>query len=243
MPQRSTIPASVRLLEKIPFVLGLSLMISGLWLLLCLHAMTCTGHSVLDGWQLLRAASSGELLLVTLGLLGLIIIGFFVAHIRPGVSPGTLKSACKAIRVKVSAASLQGFRFTLRQAMLWVLIAAIASLIVSEMGEPILPQNQTVDILVGLAVSAAFGVGAVRHPVIFLAILLLVWNCAPAIDHPSVNAATLSIGGSCIAWLIGAPAGYYSRRLKRRGNSRQLRQDRPPREQVRLGGEPIKLSG
>jgi hypothetical protein len=227
MPQRSTIPARLRLLQKVPFVLGLSLIIGGLLLFFCLHAMTGLGHSVLNGSGPLHPRSSGELLQVTLGLLGLIVLGFFVAHIRPGVSPSTLKSVCKAIRVKIAAASLPGFRFTMRRAMLWVVIAAIASLLVLELGEPALPQNKTVDILVGLAVSAAFGVGAVRRPLIFLAIGLVVWNCAPAIDHPSVNAATLSLGGSMIAWLIGAPAGYFSKRLKRRGDSRQLRQDGP----------------
>jgi hypothetical protein len=213
VPQRSTIPARLGLLQKIPFVLGLSLIIGGLWLLLCLHAMTGVRHSVLDDWELLRAAWNSKLLQATLGALGLIVLGFFVAHIRPGMSPSALKSLCQAIRVKISAARLPGLRFTLRRAMLWVVVAAVASLIVSELGEPILPQNKTVDILVGLAVTAAFGVGAVRHPLISLAILLLVWNVVPKIDHPSVNAATLSVGGSCIAWLIGAPAGYYSRWL------------------------------
>jgi hypothetical protein len=225
MPQRSTIPAAPGLLQKIPFVLGLMLIMAGLWLLLCVYATTGRGDFVLNVSGPLHPKSSGELLLVTLGLLGLIVIGFFVAHIRPGVSPSTLKSVCKAIRVKIAAASLPGFRFTFKRVMLWVVIAAIASLIVLELGEPALPQNKTVDILVGLAVSAAFGVGAVRRPLIFLAIGLVVWNCAPAVDHPSVNAATLSLGGSMIAWLIGAPAGYFSRRLKWRGDSRQLKPD------------------
>jgi hypothetical protein len=216
------IAAGLRLLQRIPFVLGLMLTMAGLWLLLFVYATAGRGDFVLNVSGPPHPGSSGQLLYVTLGLLGLIFLGFFVANIRPGASPSTLKSVRKANRAKLTAASLPGLRVTLRRLMLWVAIAAIGSLIVSELAEPIRPHNKTVDILVGLAVSAAFGVGAVRHPLIFLAIGLVVWKCTLAVDHPSVNAATLSVGGSFIAWLIGAPAGYCSRRHKRHGNSRQL---------------------
>ena len=202
MRQRLPIAGGLRLVQKIPFVLGILLIWAGLWLLLIVLAVASTGDSVLDGWGLLRPYSSGGLLPVTMLALGLIVIGLLIAFIRPGESPSTLQPVRTAVRVKISAARVPRLRFTLGRQMVWVVISAIASFIALEVWEPFLPRNKTVDILVGLAVSAAFGVGAVRYPRVFLGILVAVWLLAPRIDHPDVNAATLSVGGSFIAWLI-----------------------------------------
>jgi hypothetical protein len=67
-----------------------------------------------------------------------------------------------------------------------------------------------VNFLVGATVSAAFGVGAARHPWMCLALGLFLWNWVPLIDHGE-DARSLSVRGSCLAWVIGAPAGWYSR--------------------------------
>ncbi len=235
MRQPLPIAAGLRLLQKIPFLIGVLLMSAGLWLLLLVLALTSIEESVLDGWGLLRPYSSGGLLPVTMLALGLIVIGLLVALIRPGESPSTLRSVRTAVHVKISAGRFPRLRFTLSRAMLWVVMAAMASFVALELWEPFLPRNKTVDILVGLAVSAAFGVGAVRHPRVFLVILVAVWLLAPRIDHPEVNAATLSVGGSFTAWLIGARAGCCSRRLERHRKFRGIREDLPSDEQGRLG--------
>ena len=105
--------------------------------------------------------------------------------------------------------------------MIWVVMAAIASFIALEVMEPFAARSEAVDIPVGLVVSGAFGVGAMRHPWYFLAILVML-ACATAAERPNINAATLSAGGSFIAWLLGAPAGCFSRWLERRRKSRDL---------------------
>lgn len=98
-------------------------------------------------------------------------------------------------------------RFTLRTMLGWVAAAALASYLAFE---PFPPENEFVDLLVGATVSAAIGVGAVRHPWWCLALALAIYNLAPATDH-GWNAATLAALGSITGWLFGAPAGWYAR--------------------------------
>ena len=111
-----------------------------------------------------------------------------------------------AVRVKISAARVPRLRFTLGRVMIWVVMAAIASFIALEVMEPFAARSDAVDLLVGLVVSGAFGVGAMRHPWYFLAILVVL-ACAATTQRPNVNAATLSVGGSFIAWLVGRRLG------------------------------------
>jgi len=103
---------------------------------------------------------------------------------------------------------LPRFRLTVRRMLVWVAIASIASHLALE---PFPPRNPLVNFLVGATVSAAFGVGAARHPWMFLAIGICLWNWVPLIDHGE-DARSLSVRGSFVAWAIGAPAGWYSRR-------------------------------
>ncbi|WP_406699105.1 hypothetical protein V5E97_09520 [Singulisphaera sp. Ch08] len=108
---------------------------------------------------------------------------------------------------------LPRLRYKLRQLMGWVVIVAIASVLASEIWEPFPPRNKQVDFLVGAAVSVAVGVGAVRHPLTFLAIALVLWGGAPVIDH-GFNAVTLSAQGGALAWMIGSSWGWLSRGLR-----------------------------
>lgn len=88
-----------------------------------------------------------------------------------------------------------------------VVIASIASYLVFE---PFPSENPVVNLLVGATVSLAFGLGAARHPWIFLAIGLVLWNCVPLVDHGD-TARSLSVKGSFLGWIIGAGAHWYSR--------------------------------
>jgi hypothetical protein len=77
------------------------------------------------------------------------------------------------------------------------------------------PPGGPPDIVAAAIASAAFGVGAARRPWLFLALALLVYATAPVV-HDGFNAASLSAGACILAWLIGAPAGWVSRRLAKR---------------------------
>ncbi len=110
-----------------------------------------------------------------------------------------------------SEASMR-IQFTLSRVMGWVVVAAVAAYLVFE---PFPPDNPVVNFVIGAMVSAAFGVGASRHPWLFLALGLYLWTFVPLIDHGE-DARSLSVRGSVIGWLIGAPAGWYARRRRRR---------------------------
>ncbi len=90
MRQRSPIAAGLRLVQKIPFILGLLLLWAGLLLLLLVFATAGMNNSALDGWGLPRAVLRGELLPATLGALVLTVAGFLLAQMRPGESPTAL---------------------------------------------------------------------------------------------------------------------------------------------------------
>jgi hypothetical protein len=77
------------------------------------------------------------------------------------------------------------------------------------------PPGGPADIVAAAIASAAFGVGAARRPWLFLALALLIYAAAPVVHH-GFNAASLSAGACILAWLIGAPAGWVSRRLSKR---------------------------
>jgi hypothetical protein len=104
-------------------------------------------------------------------------------------------------------------RFTTKRMMAWTLAAAIACYL---MFEPFPPTNDLLNYLIGVTLSVAFCFGAASHPWVFLAIGLFLWNCVPLIDHGE-NALSLSVRGSFLGWLIGAPAGWFARNRPKKG--------------------------
>lgn len=76
-------------------------------------------------------------------------------------------------------------------------VAAIASVMASELWSPFPPQSRLVDVVLGATASGVVGVGAVRHPLKFLTIVLVLWGCASGIDH-GFNSVTLSAQGGAV---------------------------------------------
>ena len=97
--------------------------------------------------------------------------------------------------------------------MVWVVIAAIASVMVSEIWSPIPPSSEHLDFMIGAAVSVAVGMGAARHPLRFLVIAVVIWLPVPVLDH-GFNSVTLSAQGGALSWMIGTSWGWLSRGLR-----------------------------
>ena len=85
---------------------------------------------------------------------------------------------------------------------------------------------------VASVVAAVYGVGAMRRPLMFLLPLLIVWIATPAVDHPHPDVISVSAGGCYLAWIIGAPAGWMSRHITRRGGGRAASRPNRPRDTI-----------
>jgi hypothetical protein len=114
-------------------------------------------------------------------------------------------------------------RFTVRQMMLAVAIIAVSIYLISEMENggcmpPLADRPQGV--LTVVAVAGALCIGAIRYPLVSLAIGLVLWLVSPTLHDGS--GWTLCEGSYLLGWIIGAPIGWVSRRLKQTGNSSKL---------------------
>lgn len=102
-------------------------------------------------------------------------------------------------------------RITVRRIMTAVAIAAFVSLIASNPYRHNGVTDKRVVIPVASFVAAIYGIGAMRHPFVFLAPLLAAWILTPQVDHPSFDIINVSAIGCFLGWLIGVPAGWISK--------------------------------
>jgi hypothetical protein len=106
-------------------------------------------------------------------------------------------------------------RFRLRTLMVIVTVAALVSLVASNPYRHSGTTDDRVVIPVASVVAAAYGLGSMRRPLVFLAPLLAVWIATtPQVDHPTPDVINVSASGCFLGWIIGAPAGWISRRLR-----------------------------
>jgi hypothetical protein len=104
-------------------------------------------------------------------------------------------------------------RFTVRRMMVAVAVAALVSLVTSNSYRHDGITDKRVVIPVASVVAAVYGLGAMRRPLMFLLPLLAVWIATPQVDHPRPDVINVSAGGCFVGWIIGASAGWMSRRL------------------------------
>ncbi len=123
-------------------------------------------------------------------------------------------------------------RFTVRRMMVAVAVAALVSLVASNPDRHDGIDDKRVVIPIASAVAAAYGIGAMRRPVLFLMPLLAVWIATPQVDHPTRDVINVSAGGCFLGWIIGGPAGWISRHLARAGNSLPIALEPPEPERV-----------
>jgi hypothetical protein len=102
-------------------------------------------------------------------------------------------------------------QITIRKLMAVVAIAALISLVASNAYRHGGITDKRIVIPVACLVSAVYGIGAVRRPLVVLMPLLVVWIVTPAVDHPAPDVIHASAGGCFLAWFIGAPVGWLSR--------------------------------
>lgn len=110
-------------------------------------------------------------------------------------------------------------RFTVRRIMAMVVVAALASLAAAKVARDYPSTEHRVAILVGCVVAGAFGLGAMRWPLVFLAALLVIRVVIPSVDHPGLDVLNLSAEGCSLGWIIGALAGWVSRYFARAGGA------------------------
>ena len=110
-------------------------------------------------------------------------------------------------------------RFTVRWIMAAVAVAALASLAAAKICREFPGIEQRSTVLVASVIAAAYGLGSMRRPAVFLAPLLMVWLAMPVVDHPGLSVFNLSLGGCFMGWIIGAPVGLSSRRFLGAGNT------------------------
>ncbi len=103
-------------------------------------------------------------------------------------------------------------RFTVRRVMALVAVAALVALVASNPGRHDGITDQRVVVPVA-SVAAAYGLGAMRRPLVFLAPLIAVWITTHAVDHPTPDLINGSATGCFLGWIIGAPSGWISRRF------------------------------
>jgi hypothetical protein len=104
-------------------------------------------------------------------------------------------------------------RITVRRIMAWVAVAALVSLAATNPDRHDGITDRRVVVPVASVVAAVYGVGAMRRPLAFLWPLVAVWIATPRVDHPHPDVVNLSAGGCFLGWIIGAPAGWISRRF------------------------------
>jgi len=108
---------------------------------------------------------------------------------------------------------LPGVRFTVRRMMVAVAIAALVLLVASNQDCDDGITDKRLVIPVASVVAAVYGLGAMRRPLMLLLPLLAVWIATPQVDHPRRDVIKVSTAGCFIGWIIGASAGWVSRRL------------------------------
>ena len=108
---------------------------------------------------------------------------------------------------------LPSVQFTMRRMMAAVAVTAFMCLVASNADRRDGITDKRVVIPVASVVAAAYGIGAMRRPLMFLLPLLAVWIATPQVDHPVHDVINVSAGSCFLAWIIAAPAGWMSRRL------------------------------
>jgi hypothetical protein len=93
--------------------------------------------------------------------------------------------------------------------MIAIVVGALVSLFASNPYRHDGITDKRVVIPVASAVAAAYGLAAMRRPLMSLLPLLAVWIATPQVDHPRPDVINVSAGGC----FIGASAGWISRRL------------------------------
>ena len=106
-------------------------------------------------------------------------------------------------------------RFTVRRVMAAVAVAALILLVVSNAERHDGTTDSGVVFPVACVVSATYGLGAMRRPLGFLLLLVVVWLAMPQVDHLVPDVINVSVVGCFVGWIFGAPAGWISRRLTR----------------------------
>jgi hypothetical protein len=82
-----------------------------------------------------------------------------------------------------------------------------------------------VDTLVACIVAGTFGLGAMRWPLAFFAPVFVTYVGAPRASEYAphvIEFFRMSIGACWLGWIIGAPAGWVSRRITRVGDSQPV---------------------
>jgi hypothetical protein len=106
-------------------------------------------------------------------------------------------------------------RFTVRRMMVAVVVAALVSLVVSNPDRHGGITDKRVVVPIASVVAAAYGLGAMRRPLMFLMPLLAAWLFTPHVDHPSPDVINVSAAGCFVGWIIGAPIGWITGRSSR----------------------------
>jgi hypothetical protein len=107
-------------------------------------------------------------------------------------------------------------RFTVRGMMVAVAIAALVAAIGARIGSSPLATRHPFVLLVAVLVTGSIGILALRHPLVAIPFVLLVLFLTPAYAHVGLFTHTdLPCLGAATAWLIGAPAGWCFRRLRK----------------------------
>ena len=108
---------------------------------------------------------------------------------------------------------LSQVQFTVRRMMVAVAVAALVLLVASNDDRHDGITDKRMVIPVACVVAAVYGLGAMRRPLMFLLPLIAVWIVTPQVDHPTHDVINTSAAGCFIGWMIGAPAGWMSRRF------------------------------
>jgi hypothetical protein len=124
-------------------------------------------------------------------------------------------------------------RFTVRRLMAAVALAALASMAVAEVCRGVSDPGMRLDVLEACLISAAYGVGSMRRPLMFLVPLLVF---LPATMLP-LSVISLTATGCDVAWIIGAPIGWFLRVHRRWTRSSYWRPT------VEADGERLRCSG
>ena len=120
-------------------------------------------------------------------------------------------------------------RFTVRWIMAAVAVSALASLAAANVCREIPGIEQRLTVLVASVIAAAYGLGSMRRPFVFLAPLPLVWVAMQMVDHPGFSVFKMSLESCFLGWIIGAPVGFGSRWFLGAGNT------------LPVGSEPARL--
>ena len=107
--------------------------------------------------------------------------------------------------------NLTRVRFTVRWIMAAVAVSALASLAAAKVCREIPGIEQRLTVLVASVIAAAYGLGSMRRPLVFLAPLPMVWLAMGMVDHPGFSVFNMSLGGCFLGWIIGGPVGLSSR--------------------------------